>query len=606
MLAAAGYLVSPARPHPRGRPARSSASPTTRSCSAGWRPGSSRRPRRSSSGSSAGTPAAAPGAAAAGPLRSGPPGPARRRDRRAPARRGSHQTVPGTSSADPLGAEPSAPRPARSGAIAAGRPSSTGGRCAAVVHRSARLGSPASGAGRRVVGMTADITLRGPGDVVAVLPYQLGYHPRDSVVVVSLRGQRVGPGRPHRPPARRARRRGRGSTLVGPLRARRRHVGHRRRLRGRARRQPAHCSSPSSSSSSGPASTSSTSPWCATAGATRRSAPSRAARPRASRCPTRPTCPAWPSSSPWGASPLRVARRRCDGPRRARAVRGARGRGAVDVAVPDAASRRRRVRGLGAAPRRAGARPGASRVGGRPATAESVADLALGLADIAWRDGLIAWLAPGVLPADELDRERGRAAALRRCRRGAAWASARGAPGAAPAGGAGATAPPWPRERETCCSGCSALCRSRARRVPRRGGSGVHRRGARGLGRRRRRDRPGGRRRGPCGWPRTTAWPGCSNASSTGLRLPPVTGPASVDAGTLGRAASDAALLGTRVPALGRVASSAPRVPWMPVMSPSAKPRFAGRQPSSRWGAPGDDLAAPTRCGKRESEEHLS
>src|SRR5215203_1816262 len=40
--------------------------------------------------------------------------------------------------------------------------------------------------------MTADITLRGPGDVVAVLPYQLGYHPRDSVVVVSLRGRRVG------------------------------------------------------------------------------------------------------------------------------------------------------------------------------------------------------------------------------------------------------------------------------------------------------------------------------------------------------------------------------------------------------------------------------
>ena len=40
--------------------------------------------------------------------------------------------------------------------------------------------------------MTADITLRGPGDVVGLLPYQLGYHPRDSVVVVSLRGKRVG------------------------------------------------------------------------------------------------------------------------------------------------------------------------------------------------------------------------------------------------------------------------------------------------------------------------------------------------------------------------------------------------------------------------------
>ena len=41
---------------------------------------------------------------------------------------------------------------------------------------------------------------------------------------------------------------------------------------------------------------------------------------------------------------------------------------------------------------------------------------------------------------------------------------------------------------------------------------------------------------------------------------------------------------------------SSPRsaqVRWTPVMSPSAKPRFAGRQPSSRWGAPGDDLAPP-------------
>jgi hypothetical protein len=40
--------------------------------------------------------------------------------------------------------------------------------------------------------MTADITLRGPGDILAVLPYQLGYQPRDSVVVVSLRGRQVG------------------------------------------------------------------------------------------------------------------------------------------------------------------------------------------------------------------------------------------------------------------------------------------------------------------------------------------------------------------------------------------------------------------------------
>ena len=40
--------------------------------------------------------------------------------------------------------------------------------------------------------MTADITLRGPGDVVAALPYQLGYHPTESVVLVALHSGRVG------------------------------------------------------------------------------------------------------------------------------------------------------------------------------------------------------------------------------------------------------------------------------------------------------------------------------------------------------------------------------------------------------------------------------
>ena len=36
------------------------------------------------------------------------------------------------------------------------------------------------------------IRLRGPGDVLACLPYQLGYQPRDSVVVVALEDRRVG------------------------------------------------------------------------------------------------------------------------------------------------------------------------------------------------------------------------------------------------------------------------------------------------------------------------------------------------------------------------------------------------------------------------------
>ncbi|MBM6404134.1 DUF4192 domain-containing protein [Phycicoccus sp. CSK15P-2] len=39
--------------------------------------------------------------------------------------------------------------------------------------------------------MTASIVLRDPGDVVASLPYQLGYHPRRSAVVITLRATRV-------------------------------------------------------------------------------------------------------------------------------------------------------------------------------------------------------------------------------------------------------------------------------------------------------------------------------------------------------------------------------------------------------------------------------
>jgi hypothetical protein len=42
--------------------------------------------------------------------------------------------------------------------------------------------------------------------------------------------------------------------------------------------------------------------------------------------------------------------------------------------------------------------------GRRPADRATVADLALGLADIPWRDGLIAWLVPSVLPTDKVDR----------------------------------------------------------------------------------------------------------------------------------------------------------------------------------------------------------
>ena len=36
------------------------------------------------------------------------------------------------------------------------------------------------------------IRLGGPSDILAVLPYQLGFHPRESLVVVSLHGTRMG------------------------------------------------------------------------------------------------------------------------------------------------------------------------------------------------------------------------------------------------------------------------------------------------------------------------------------------------------------------------------------------------------------------------------
>src|SRR6476659_6870532 len=38
----------------------------------------------------------------------------------------------------------------------------------------------------------SQIRLRGPADVVAVLPYQLGYHPQDSIVLIALLGRSVG------------------------------------------------------------------------------------------------------------------------------------------------------------------------------------------------------------------------------------------------------------------------------------------------------------------------------------------------------------------------------------------------------------------------------
>ncbi|HVD64488.1 MAG TPA: DUF4192 family protein, partial [Lapillicoccus sp.] len=40
--------------------------------------------------------------------------------------------------------------------------------------------------------MTTTIRLRGPADIISVLPYHLGYRPADSLVVVCLRANRIG------------------------------------------------------------------------------------------------------------------------------------------------------------------------------------------------------------------------------------------------------------------------------------------------------------------------------------------------------------------------------------------------------------------------------
>ena len=488
-----------------------------------------------------------------------------------------------------------------------GARSSTGGRCAGR-RPQARLGvrrGRASGA--TVVGMTADITLRGPGDVVAVLPYQLGYHPRDSVVVVSLAGQRVGlVARSDLPPDE--------------------DVDEARCPRSWARWS---ATAPPRSSSSATRTTPDASQplLLALVEQLERAgidvvdvAVVRDGRRYSPIC-SEPCCPPEgvalpdPADVPGvaefvalGASPLR-SRGAVRGAGRARAVAVPRGRGAaVELAVPDATCAARRCRG--GAPRRAGAAAARGRRGraaaGRPSPS------------LTWRSvwptspgatGSSRGWCPSVLP-DRRDRPRVvallRAAmptwggmGLRRERRHRARV----------AGGAVATAPPrGRREREELlqrCSPCAgrvpdecpdeaaAVC-TVAAHVAWVGGDGAI---ARAAVERAVRLAPGVPTGQAARAPRRhgAAAPG---AGHRGL------GTDAVDAGRLRQAGLDAAVPGTRCPALdGAWSSSAPRVPWMPVMSPSAKPRFAGRQPSSRWGAPGDDLAAPTRCGKRESEE---
>lgn len=264
--------------------------------------------------------------------------------------------------------------------------------------------------------MTADITLRGPGDIVAVLPYHLGYHPRDSVVVVSIRGRLLGlVARADIPPP--GHEDAVASWLVGPL------------VRDGA------SSVVVVGFEDGPDAARPV-VLCVAEHLERAGVDvldvtvvrdGRRFSPRCSDdcCPPEGVALPEPAGVPGvaeyvaqGRSPL-VSRDAVDGLVEPDTV--------ASRGVADAIAGRGRVPGRGLRRRGAAAwaevlrRPsaddaaggiaggpvrGADRAGGRwgpPATPSHLADLALGLRDIAWRDALIAWLAPGVLPVDDLE-----------------------------------------------------------------------------------------------------------------------------------------------------------------------------------------------------------
>ena len=242
--------------------------------------------------------------------------------------------------------------------------------------------------------MTADITLRGPGDVVAILPYQLGYHPHDSVVVVSLRGKRVGlVARADLPPEPFVDevvaslmgplvRDGATSVivvgyedapdasqpllldLVEQLEQARIDVVDVAVVRDGRRYSPI-CSEP----------------CCPTEGV---------------ELPDPADVPGVAEYVALGRSPLRsradVERLVAPEPWRCLGVTGA-----VASRARMPRRRRRSVAAWSALLDR-------GEKGRRPLDRAVVADLALGLADIPWRDGLIAWLVPSVLPTDQIDR----------------------------------------------------------------------------------------------------------------------------------------------------------------------------------------------------------
>ena len=242
--------------------------------------------------------------------------------------------------------------------------------------------------------MTADITLRGPGDVVAILPYQLGYHPHDSVVVISLRGKRVGlVARADLPPERFVAEVV--ASLLGPL------------LRDGATSVivVGYEDHPDTSQPLLLALVERLEQACidvvdvAVVRAGRRYSPicsEPCCPPDGVALPDPADVPGVAEYVALGRSPLR-SRADVEGlvapePRRCLGV-------ARAVASRARMPRRRRRAGAAWSALLA---PGEK--GRRPLDRAVVADLALGLADIPWRDGLIAWLVPTVLPTDRIDR----------------------------------------------------------------------------------------------------------------------------------------------------------------------------------------------------------
>ena len=250
--------------------------------------------------------------------------------------------------------------------------------------------------------MTADITLRGPGDVVTVLPYQLGYHPRDCVVVVTLLDRRLGLVVRCDLPAE-GEEEATASTLVGPL------------VRDGATSvivvgyedvvdaaHPLLLALVEQLERAGLDVVDAVvvrdgrrySPLCAEP----------CCPPEGVALPSPADVPGVAEFVALGRSPLPSRQSvhalvapepaRCSGV--AEAIAG-------NARRPGARRRSAAAWGLllGGAGASSGPEPG--RRSQVALAVESVADLVVGLDDVAWRDGLIAWLAPGVLPADELD-----------------------------------------------------------------------------------------------------------------------------------------------------------------------------------------------------------